>query len=41
MPGIFIRFHRFRKEKVKKRLNDIVHKYYKLKLIEYCKNSIR
>jgi len=40
MPGMFIRIRRMHKEKVRKRLNDIVYKYYKLKLIEYYKNII-
>jgi len=40
MPGILIRFRRMYKEKVRKRLNDIVYKYYKLKLIEYYSNRI-
>ncbi len=40
MPGIFIRIRRIHKEKIRKKLNDIVYKYYKLKLIEYCNNSI-
>jgi len=40
MPGIFIRIRRMRKEKARKRLNDIVYKYYKLKLIEYYSNRI-
>lgn len=40
MPGIFIRIRRIHKEKVRKRLNDFVYKYYKLKLIEYYNNRI-